>query len=287
MHKNNCQLVKLLVSLNAQLEHADSLGETALFTAIARGKLPVIHELLRQGCRINHCNTSGETVLFLAIRMGRKDLVELLLANGANVDIVNKHGSTPLLLALELFENAYSSVHATRKKAPSNMCEISRILIPLCRNLNHQHPNKGSALRITLNIEATHSPQDLHLSKFLLHHGAKPDSLFFLRYGGLVASNTGPEAEFFTEKFFNMAIMAGANLHREKTWLITVFMEMPEELEPYQPLFSALLEKASNPLTLLELSCMRIRGVLHGRLWKRIDRLPLPTTLKDMLKLKL
>jgi hypothetical protein len=121
----------------------------------------------------------------------------------------------------------------------------------------------------------------------LLHHGAIPDRLFFLRFGGLNASTCKPGSEFFTEEFFNLALAAGASLQREKTWLLTVLAEMPQELEPYQQLFKDLLQKGMSPSSLQNSCLIYIRKYLQGQLWMRIDKLPLPETIKDCLKLKL
>lgn len=282
--------MRLLLSSSSScnLEHQDLHGETALFIAIRRGKLLMIRDLVAAGCNVNHCNKNGENVLFVTIKAGRKDLAEYTVDAGVNVNAVNTEGSTAVLLALELYENYFFRLrgYATRRSAPSNVHDIIAALIPSCSCLNHLHPNRGSALRIALNIEATHLPCDLKLTKLLLQHGATPDRLFFLRYGGLVASNTVPGAEFFTEKFFNMAIVAGANLQRERAWLFTVLSEMPEELSPHLQLFHQLLLKCSNPLPLQSLCIMGIRKALSGRpLWKNIDGLPLPPALKDAAKL--
>lgn len=284
--KNNKDLVRLLLKSNSNKEHEDAVyGETPLFIAVHKGKLPMVHELVKAGCNIHHLNKKAENVLFTSVKLGKKDLVEYFLNVNVDVDVVNSEGSTALLLALELYENYFQRRHVTRKSSPTNVKEIITALVPKCSCLNHLHPNKGSALRIALNIEAVHSPHDLSLTKLLLRHGATPDRVFFLRYGGLVASNTVPGAEFFTESFFNLAITAGANLQREKHWLLPVLSDMPEELAPHLNLFNDLLSKCSNTMSLQLLCIMRIRQLLVGPLWKSIDVIPLPGTLKDSLKL--
>lgn len=83
-----------------------------------------------------------------------------------------------------------------------------------------------------------------------------------------------------------MALTAGANLQREKTWLLTVLTEMPQELQPYEQLFQTLLDGAMSPVTLQTCCIIYLRRLLSGRLWKNIDTLPLPSTVKDCLKLK-
>ena len=266
----------------------------------------MIRELVNAGSNVNHRNRSGENILFTAVRMGRRDLVDYSLQRGVNPDIINTDGSTALLLALELYENVHgssgstrsrgtrqrgpssttTSAYATRRNAPSNIDSIAACLIPACARLNHQHPNRGSALRVALHVEAAHTPRRLRLTRLLLQHGATPDRLFFLRYGGLVASNTVTGAEFFTERFFNTAIVAGANLQRERAWLFTVINDMPEELSPHLQLFLSLLMKCSNPLPLQSLCIMAVRKALGSKpLWRSIEELPLPHTVMNALKL--
>lgn len=182
--KNFKELATILVDAGCNLEQTDAYGETPLFMACRRGKLPMVKQLVSAGANINHLNNKRENVIFLAIRWGRKDLVDYFLETEINIDVINSEGCTPLLQALELLSDSFlcSNTRATRQRAPSNMVEISERLIPQSSNLNHNHPNKGGALRITLAVEAQHSPHNLHLSKLLMQHGAVPDRLFFLRF---------------------------------------------------------------------------------------------------------
>ena len=285
--KNNRELTNLLLNAGSDIEYADSCGETVLFMAVRHGKMPMVRLLVNHGANINHQNKKGESVLFDAVKFGRKDTLDYLLSVGADTDLQNEDGATPLLLALELYDNTCRLRHVTtRRTAPSNLGDIISTLIPLCSDINHQHPNWGSPLRIALAVETNYFRDSLRLSKMLLQHGAIPDRLFFLRFGGLNASTSKPGSEFFTEKFFNLALAAGASLQREKTWLITVLAEMPQELAPYEQLFNDLLEKSMSPPSLQNSCLIYIRKTLHGRLWLKIDTLPLPETIKDCLKLK-
>lgn len=285
--KNNRELVCMLTQWGSNLEHTNLYGDTPLFMAVYLGKAPMIRYLINAGSNIHHCNHKGENVQFLVVRLGRKDLFEMFLQARVSINLVNKDGATPLLLALELYENSCKLKHATRRSAPSNMCDIIRRLIPLCSTLNHHHPNWGTALRMALNIETVYFPYELQITKLLLQHGAIPDCLFFLRFGGLNALNSKPGAEFFTENFFNMAIQAGANLQREKTWLAAVLQDMPQELDPHGRLFRELLNKCLAPRSLQSLCQMSVRKLLIGKLWSKVDNLPLPLPLKDFLKLDL
>ena len=285
VYKNNKDLVRLLVSSHASLEVPDNNGETPIFQAVRKGKLPMIKELVNLKCDFNRLNRDGENVLFAAVRLGRRDLVEYLIKLGVNVDVVNKGNSTAILLALELYENCFYSGYATRRAAPSNMSEIVTDLVPRSSLLNHTHVNRGTALRNAFNIEAAYSSHDLKLTKLLLQHGALPDRFFFLRCGGIATKNNMDESECFSEKFFELAILAGASLQKERLWLHIILREMPEVLSPYLDLFNGLLRKCSNPLALQSLCVMSVRDALCGPLYKAIDSLPLPCSIQNQLKL--
>ena len=285
--KNYKDLVRILIESGCNLEQVDAYGETALFVACRRGKLPLLKYLVDSGVNINHLNNKGENVLFIAIQSGRTDLVQYLTMAGIDVDVVNNDGCTPLLHAIDLMDEGHSCTRkATRRTAPSNMVEISEKLIPLSSNLNYNHPNKGAALIMTLGMELKHSPENLRISRMLMQHGAVPDGLFFLRFGGLQAATSRPNSQFFTPEFFGLALDAGASVQKEKTWILTVFQQMPQELQPYEQLFEDLLARSMMPLSLQTICQLFIRARLSGKLWKKIDSLPLPSTLKDYLKLK-
>ena len=287
--KNNRELLAVLIRAGADLDQPDVMGETPLFVAVRRGKLAIIRQIVAAEANLNHQNKSGDNVLFLAVRWGRKDLVDYFLTVGVSVNAVNKEGSTPLLLALELLadNSGNNSRCGTRRRAPSNLADIVEQLIPLSSSLNDQHPNKGTALHIALTMEMAHSPQTLRLSRLLLQHGAVPDRLFFLRFGGLNAATSRPGSEFFTPAFFQLALESGAFLQREKTWLMPVLNEMPQELQPYEGLFRELLQNSLNPMSLQSLCVISIRRMFQGPLWSSIDQLPLPNTLKNCLKLNM
>lgn len=116
----------MLVEAGCNLEQVDAFGETPLFTACRRGKLPMMKQLVESGANVNHLNNKGENALFIAIPWGRKDLVNFFTSVGINMDVVNNDGCTPLLHAIELLSDGEAcNRRATRRKAPSNMVEIA------------------------------------------------------------------------------------------------------------------------------------------------------------------
>ena len=284
--KNNKDLVRLLLNAGCEIEQPNIYGETPLFIAVWNGKLSMVELLVNKGSNINHVNAKGENILFAAVRLGRIDFVQYFLRIGVDPNCVNKDHTSPLLLALEVFEKSCESRHATRRSSPSHISDIAACLIPLTKNLNCHHPNRGSALRVALNLETVYFPQNLCLSRLLLQHGAIPDSLFFLRFGGLNAMTSVPGSSFFTSEFFDLAVAAGANLQRERTWLATVLRDMPQELHPHLELFYKLLTRCESPKSLQTICQQSVRQSLAGDLWTKIDALPMPCSTKSFLKLE-
>ncbi len=81
--------------------HADVRGirdATALFHAVASGKLEAIKLLVELGADVNATSsgTNGETALHSAILLGEKAAAATLLSCNANVNAVTTSGDTPL-----------------------------------------------------------------------------------------------------------------------------------------------------------------------------------------------
>ena len=76
-------------------------GGTALFGAIAKGRLPTVKALLTQGVSSNMKTKTGQTALMYAAYKGYGDIVQLLLDNGADLDAVDAKGKSALMFAQE------------------------------------------------------------------------------------------------------------------------------------------------------------------------------------------
>lgn len=75
------ELIKKLISYNAEVNFKDNENNTPLFFA----KNPfVIQELVDNGSKVNITNKKGETPLGLFFKRKNKDNIEALLKNGAN-----------------------------------------------------------------------------------------------------------------------------------------------------------------------------------------------------------
>ncbi|XP_033224897.1 ankyrin repeat domain-containing protein 17-like isoform X3 [Belonocnema kinseyi] len=93
-------LVELLLSRGADIEHRDKKGFTPLILAATAGHQKVVEILLNHGAEIEaQSERTKDTPLSLACSGGRYEVVELLLTRAANKEHRNVSDYTPLSLA--------------------------------------------------------------------------------------------------------------------------------------------------------------------------------------------
>ncbi|XP_011496279.1 PREDICTED: ankyrin repeat and KH domain-containing protein 1-like [Ceratosolen solmsi marchali] len=94
------ELVELLLSRGADIEHRDKKGFTPLILAATAGHQKVVEILLNHGADIEaQSERTKDTPLSLACSGGRYEVVELLLNRGSNKEHRNVSDYTPLSLA--------------------------------------------------------------------------------------------------------------------------------------------------------------------------------------------
>ncbi|XP_069125262.1 ankyrin repeat and KH domain-containing protein 1-like isoform X1 [Argopecten irradians] len=99
-HGGHSELVNLLLSKGADIEHRDKKGFTPLILAATAGHVDVVEILLDHGADMEaQSERTKDTPLSLACSGGRYEVVELLLGRGANKEHRNVSDYTPLSLA--------------------------------------------------------------------------------------------------------------------------------------------------------------------------------------------
>ena len=101
--------VRELCDWRADIEAADTNGDTPLWWASWKGHLDIVRELLARGANVNAVCNSRSTPLIEASYFGRVEVVRVLLAAGADKRHVADNGDTAASIADE-----YNSTPASR-----------------------------------------------------------------------------------------------------------------------------------------------------------------------------
>lgn len=83
------------------VNYRDEKGEAAIHIVTARRDLTWLRFLMAQGADLNVANSSGDTPLIIAARIGFSEGADALLGRGAQVDKPNRRGETPLIIAVQ------------------------------------------------------------------------------------------------------------------------------------------------------------------------------------------
>lgn len=88
----------MMKALNA----GDSSNLPPIITALKRGNLNEVKQLLLEGASIETKDADGNNLLMLAIKAKDPGMVSYLVKNGANTNATNRSGQDPAELALQL-----------------------------------------------------------------------------------------------------------------------------------------------------------------------------------------
>jgi len=96
---NNMGMLESLIKAGRDVNKENSLHETPLHLAAARGYTDAVALLLRAGSLVDARTRAFETPLLLAVRRGATAVARELLASGADVDAADWNGETPRAVA--------------------------------------------------------------------------------------------------------------------------------------------------------------------------------------------
>ncbi|XP_044735383.1 ankyrin repeat domain-containing protein 50 isoform X2 [Chrysoperla carnea] len=93
------EVVQILLTAGADVNHADADGWTALRAAAWGGHVEVVEALLKHGCSVDCIDADHRTALRAAAWSGHEEIVKLLIQHGADVNKTDLEGRTALIAA--------------------------------------------------------------------------------------------------------------------------------------------------------------------------------------------
>ncbi len=94
-------LTTAFLRFGSPIDEPDIHGWTGLMYATLEGNTDLVNLLLSRGANVNHRGNGGQTPLMCASAMGYSDLVELLINHGARINFRDCDGKSALIFALE------------------------------------------------------------------------------------------------------------------------------------------------------------------------------------------
>lgn len=119
LYDTNRDLLKHLISEDANLDIQNNKGQTALIQAAGDGDIEACKLLLDNNANPNIENKDGKTALFLASFSWYKEVVELLINRGANIDHRDKLGKTTLIYMAQRGQKDFVSLLINKKANPN------------------------------------------------------------------------------------------------------------------------------------------------------------------------
>jgi ankyrin repeat protein len=152
--KGNLNMIIYLIDRGAEINVADTAGNTPLTAVLTYGKtigdqnnLNIIKLLIEKGADLNVKTASGETPLIIAIKkcFDKPELPQLLIAKGADVNFKNINGDTPLHIS-----------------ASNNNLKLVLLLIDSGADINVKNNNYETPLDVTINRLNAINSKDKH-----------------------------------------------------------------------------------------------------------------------------
>ena len=129
--RGQVDIVKSMLSKNADVNIITSNGTTALHLASQAGNVEIVELLLKTTANVNAQNDTGHTALMLAIRNKHADIASLLIDSQADINKQSSNGSSALLYAIKteqkklvqqlLTKSADPNIRNNEKEAPLNI----------------------------------------------------------------------------------------------------------------------------------------------------------------------
>lgn len=115
--------IKLLLQIDVNINIQDEDGSNAVIAIIkCGGSIPILQTLIEHNADVNHADKNGQTALIHAVRMNRLALVQELLKHNIDIDVCDQDGKNALVYAFE--SESLFTVELSHKSAEQNKAMI-------------------------------------------------------------------------------------------------------------------------------------------------------------------
>lgn len=101
VQNGHLDIIKYLVSCDADVDHPIHDGATPIFIAAYRGYIEIVRFLISRGANLETPNSKGNTPFFICCQHCRLDIAALLADHSVNLEPINEAGSTPFFFACQ------------------------------------------------------------------------------------------------------------------------------------------------------------------------------------------
>ncbi|XP_033737986.1 ankyrin repeat and protein kinase domain-containing protein 1-like [Pecten maximus] len=281
-------IVKRLVECGVDINSKDSDHRTPLHWAATYGHTDTAQLLLQKGAVVNVTQTDGFTPLHAATCLGHLNVCKVLIDNGADVNRVDAEGWTALHTAVcygqpqvvELLLENRSTVKALtldqnttlHVAASSGYLSVMEILLTHDLDLNRRNMQGFTPFHLAF----YHSKIDA--CKLLIKHGVDIQTTDLNGQSPLYLA-----AARMNVKLVHLLLESGYDFSKEK-WIRD--KQFPFVVQKLPALCEMLIETASNPKSLQYITCFKIRNLISGNIVPKIESLPIPNSLIDILAFK-
>ncbi|XP_069128227.1 serine/threonine-protein phosphatase 6 regulatory ankyrin repeat subunit A-like [Argopecten irradians] len=286
--KGFSNIVQRLVECGVDINSKDSDHRTPLHWAATYGRTDTAQLLLQKGAVVNVTQSDGFTPLHAATCLGHLNVSKVLMDNGAKVNKVDAEGWTALHTAVcyghpkmvDLLLDYGSSVTAVTSDqntilhvaASSGYYRVMEILLTYDLDLDKRNMQGFTPFHLAF------SHSKIEACKLLIKHGADTQTLDCNGQSPLYLA-----ASRMNIDLVHLLLESGYDFSKEK-WIRD--KKFPFEIKKLPDLCEMLIDTANNPRSLQHIACFRIRKLIPGSIVPKIETLPLPKSLMDILAFK-
>ena len=262
-YNSSNEIIELLIKHGGDVNKKDDKGYIAIHFAALNGRTDTVKILLRAGSKFDPQTEDKNTPLAFAADGGHLETMKVFLPLGCNVNNVDKNKDTPI---------HYASYNG--------MKEGVKLLIEHGANPDARNRANASPLWNAVYMGRSDIVLELLQANVEMEVDSMGDTGVY--YYGVPTSHLYVAIEHDCRIIVMLLIAAGYNIHAEK-WFIEGNIPYSED---NAPLVSEVARYIQTPNKLLIICRNFFRSMFGLGVCDKVDRLDIPRTLKDCLKLK-